>query len=658
VLSPKSYFLCLKFSSYLLLVLLSLGGLFSSPIKAQDFPSGVVSEIAISGNRLVNQSAIREQIFTSPGMQLDKERVVADLKRIYSLGFFEADSVEAKPYRKPDGSILVEYTVKENAPITDIVIYGNNAVDEIDAYDFFNDLIAKPENAKLISDRIKLLETVYYSKGYIVSRITDIDLDESGLLKIYLDEGIIDKIVFKGNEKTKQTYLNHLVSNVELNEPYNESQFLQDYKRLQRVGHFTSVTRSVKPSPDSDGYTLEILLNEKVKHTTLGMGGGINSSAGLFGSANYSRTNIKGQGETLNVNALLGSGFGAGQSLSNNQTLVRTSNLSQISANYNIPYYRNSPYNLSRGISYLKGPNFNVDLSTQSLVGINARTGRSFEGGHRFTLGVNANHIDITDKDRATYLDELTKNIVRIDDLSPADVLKQKGADFLAGREGIARAEAIAYRDEQIVKGFYFGIDPGYSFSNLDDPQNPRDGWKSRFNLNPVLGLSEINSFTKLEASTTRFFPIGEHSSFLFNFRGGAGLAGDIPQFTKFRLGSNTGVRGYRQFSELGIGTKVLIGTAEYRTPIYNVLPPVKKYKYIRDNVQFALFADAGLIGGDKRLNDITRRLSQAGSVGFGLRIKIPLIGALRADIGFPLIQALTKKTKMFRFNFGPANFF
>lgn len=658
MLSQKSYILCHKISSSLLLVVFALAFFSFNSVKAQDFPSGVVSEIAITGNRLINKAAIREQIFTRPGTQLDKELVVADLKRIYTLGFFEADSVEAKPYRKPDGTLLVEYAVLENAPITDIVIYGNNAVDEIDAYDFFNDLIAKPENAKLISDRIKLLETVYYSKGYIVSRITDIDLDESGLLKIYLDEGIIDTVVFKGNEKTKQTYLNHLVSNVKINEPYNEAQFLEDYKKLQRVGHFTNVTRSVKPSPDSDGYTLEILLNEKAKTTTLGMGGGINSSAGLFGSANYSRTNIKGQGETLNVNALLGSGIGAGQSLANNQTLVRNSNLTQVSASYNIPYYRNTPYNLSRGITYLSGPNFNVDLSTQTLVGVNARTGRSFDGGHRFTLGVNANHIDITDEERSNYLKEVTDNIVRIDDLSRAEVLQKKGADFLGGRRGLARAEAIEIRDAQIVKGFYFGIEPGYAFSSLDDAQNPRDGWRSRFNVNPVLGLSEVNSFTKLEASTTRFFPIGEHSSFLFNFRGGSDLAGDIPQFTKFRLGSNTGVRGYRQFSELGIGSKVLIGTAEFRTPIYNVLPPVKKYKFIRDNVQFALFADAGLIGGDKRLNDITRRLSQAASVGFGLRIKIPLIGALRADIGFPLIQALTKKTKMYRFNFGPANFF
>ena len=574
------------------------------------------------------------------------------------MGFFEPDSVEAKPYRKPDGTLAVEYSVKENAPITDVIIYGNNSVDEIDAYDFFNDLVAKPENAKIISDRIKLLERVYYAKGYIVSRVTDINLDKSGLLKIYLDEGIIDNIIYKGNEKTKTGYLNHLVSHTKINEPYNEAAFLKDYKKLQRVGNFTTVTRSVKPSPDSDGYTLEVLLSEKARMTTVGLGGGMNSSAGLFGSANYTRGNVRGQGETLNFNALLGSGIGAGQSLSNNQTLVRNSNLTSVSASYNIPYYRNSNYSLNRGVSFLQGPNFNVDLSTQTLIGINAKTGRNFGNGHRFNLGINANHIEITDEDRARYLEEVTKNIVEIDNLSRSDVLNKKGSDFLGGRRGIAREEAKAIRDEQIVKGMYFGINPSYSFSNLDNAQNPREGWKSRFNLNPVAGLDKVASYTKLQASTTRFFPIGEKSSFLFNFRGGSEIAGDVPQFTKFRLGNNTGVRGYRQFSELGVGNKVLIGTAEFRTPIYHVIPQVEKYKFIRENVQFALFADAGLIGGDKRLNDVTKRLSQAGSLGFGLRVKVPLIGALRVDLGFPLIKALTDDTKFFRLNFGPANFF
>ena len=86
-------------------------------------------------------------------------------------------------------------------------------------------------------------------------------------------------------------------------------------------------------------------------------------------------------------------------------------------------------------------------------------------------------------------------------------------------------------------------------------------------------------------------------------------------------------------------------------------MPPLQKFKILK-NVDFALFADAGVIGGDSRLNLITDRLSRAAAVGFGLRVNVPLVGALRFDVGFPLIQALTNKTKLYRFNFGPANFY
>jgi outer membrane protein insertion porin family len=638
---------------FISIILLSI---FSVPSNAAESYSGIVSEIIVSGNRLISSEEIIEKLQTKVGSSMNKDIVIGDLRNVYSMGYFLADSVQAKPYRKSDDSILLEINVIENPPITDLIIYGNNAVKDVEAYDFFIDMIAKPENARLISERIRLLEQYYYSLGYVVSRVSDIDLDESGLLRIYINEGIIDKIVYSGNNKTKDGYINHLINNVKVNEPYNEAKFLKDYRRLQ--GNFATVSRSVKPSVDSDGYTLDIQFSEKDKNTTIGLGGGVNTSAGLFGNATYARGNLRGQGETLNFNALLGSGFGADQTLGGNRNLVRNDNITQISANYNIPYYRNSDYNLSTGASYLKGPNFNVDLTTQTLTTLQARTSRAFDGGHRFSLAANANHIDIKDRDRERYINEVSRNIMERDGLTNSDIIKKKGSDFLGGARGIARAEARAYREEHIVDGFYFGLAPGYVYSNLDDPLRPRDGWRSSLDLNPVLGLGGINSFTRFDASTTKFFPVGNQSSFLFNLRGGSELIGDIPQFSKFRLGNNTGVRGYRQFSDLGIGSKVLISTAEFRTPIYHIVPPLQKYRLIKENVQFAVFADAGIIGGDKRLNDVSLRLSQAAALGFGLRVNVPLLGALRFDMGFPLIQVLTKDSRLFRFNFGPANMF
>ncbi len=625
--------------------------------EAEENYQGLVSEIRISGNRLVDDSAIIEQIRTYPGRSFSRDIVIEDLKRINEMGYFVAKSVEARPYQKPDGSIILEYIVVENPPITDLVVYGNTLVGELDSFSYFNGLVGKPENAKLISERIQKLEREYYSKGYIVARVKDIDLDESGLLKIYIDEGTITEIQYVGNNLTRTSYLKHIVSNTQANEPYNEAKFAKDYKKLQGSGYFENVTRVVKPNADGEGYILEIQVKEKEKFTSLGLGGGVNSSAGLFGNANFSKGNIKGKGETLNINAILGSGYGAGSTFNTNSNLVRTGRYTSISASYTSPFFKDSDYMLKEFINYSKGPNFTVDLSEQSLLSAGASVSRAIDDNQSISYGSSLNLINVKDRDRKTYINEVADNILEVDHLTNRDLFNADPDQFLGGKRAIALAEARALRDSQIVKGNFIDFTTNYAYQDLDDNSRPREGFKFRAGMTPTLGRGDVTSFTKLHGSATRFIPLPWRSTFIFNVRGDYGLLGTIPQFSKFRLGTSTGVRGYRQFTELGVGDKLLISTAEYRTPIYNVIPPLQKFKLLK-NVDFALFADAGVVGGDSRLNLITDRLSRAGAVGFGIRVNVPLVGALRFDVGFPLVKALTNNTKLYRFNFGPANFY
>ncbi len=629
----------------------------SNASLSQYFGKTLISELRVSGNRLLTEAEILDQAISLPGATFTREMVLADLQRIYQLGFFETDGVEAVPFLKDDNTILLEYRVKENPPINDLVIYGNNNTEEFNPYNIFADLVGKPENAKLIKDKIQELETEYLKNGFIIAKVSDIDLNDAGVLTITIDEGIIKSISYKGNEKTKESFLAHLVKDQGINEPYNEFKFANDFKRLQGSNYFSSVTRTVRPSEDGSGsYDLLIELAEK-RTASVGLGGGVNSTAGIFGNASLNLGNLRGRGETLNVTAILGSGFGAAQTLNNNSRLVRRGNVTQVSANYSIPFFMDSEYGVNTFANFTKGPNFNVDLSNQTGIGAGAGLTRVVGDNHVFRLSTTGNHIDITDRDRKQYLDELTKNIIEVDNLSQKDILKLKGPNFLGGRRGLARAEAKRIRDEQIVSGVFLEIEPSYSYNKVDDNQNPRDGWKTRIGAEPTLGFGDISSFTKLNGSATKYLPIGKESSFLFNMRGGAGLFGDIPQFAIYRLGTTSGIRGYRQFTELGVGSHLAISTAELRTPSYNIIRPLKKYN-LSKKVDFALFADAGFIGGDIRLNRITKRLSQAAAVGFGIRVKLPLVGALRLDLGFPLIGVLTNDKQLFRFNFGPADIF
>ena len=615
-----------------------------------------VSEIVTSGNRLVTDQEILNEILSIPGTVFNKNMIVADLQKIYNMGYFQKGSVEAVPYLKEDKSILLEYRVLENPPITDITIYGNNDVDKIDAYDFFADMLGKPENAKLIKEQIQALETEYLKNGFIIAKVRDIDLNDSGEFKIFLDEGMVRSITYRGNNKTKKIFLDHLVRDQKVNQAYNEFDFANDFKRLQGSGYFSNITRTVKPLADGSGYDLIIDLNEK-RTTSIGFGGGINSSAGVFGNASLRFGNLRGKGETLNVNAILGSGLGSTQTLANNTNLVRRDRFTSINASYSIPFFMESDYRQTTFASYTRGPNFNVDLARQNAYQVGAGVSRSVGKNHAFSLNASANYLDLEDRDRQEYISEVTDNIINEDKLTQKEVLDNfSGSDFTGGRRAIARKEARQLRNSQIVSGFYASVKPSYTYSAIDDPVNPRSGWRTRISSEPSYGLSDISSFTKLNASTTKYIPVGKESSFLFNVRAGTELWGDIPQFAAYRLGSASGIRGYRQFSDLGVGNKFAIATTEFRTPIYNVIPPVKKFNFTK-NVNFALFADAGLIGGDVRLNRITNRLSQAAAIGFGLRVRLPLVGALRLDIGFPLIEALTGD-KLFRFNFGPADIF
>ncbi len=609
--------------------------LTASPSFAAD---PIISEVKITGNRLVSAEAITDVLGLSQGAVFTKEAVVADLQKIYGLGFFVPKSIEAKPYQKADGSILLEYVVVENAAVTDVVVYGNT-VAEVNAYELLMPLVGLPENANLLATKIQDLESQYAQAGYIIARVVDIDVDPNGRLKVVVDEGVISEIVYKGNNRTQSSYLDHLVANTKVNQPYNETLFTKDYRRIQGTGYYSQVTRSVRPDASSDAYVLEIELAEK-KTTSLGMGAGINSSTGLFGSGNFALANIHGKGESLNINALIGSGFGAGSALNANSNFVRRGRYTQVGLSYTIPYFRGSDYTVSEGVTYTSGPNFTVDLSKQMQIRSGISASKALNENSRFNVGTSYNFIDITDRDRFQYVDRVAEHIADFDDVSRKTSLR----------------EARALRDSQIISGHFFDLSANYSYQNLDSSSLPRDGWRTRFGMSPSLGLADVDSFTKTTASITDYIPIGKHSSLIFNTRGGYNLLGTLPQFAKFRLGTTAGVRGYRQFSELGVGSKLLITTTELRTPIYTFIPSWKNRKFLK-NFGVAAFADAGVIGGDIRLNRLTERLSHAASAGVGLRVNLPLVGALRFDIGFPIIQAVTGG-KLYRFNVGPADIF
>lgn len=615
------------------------------PIAADDalpvVTPHLITKVAIKGNRLIPAAEILNLIKSKPGDDFIREAIVVDLETLYKSGYFLKSSIEAEPILTNEG-IELNYHLKENTMVKDIYIYGNESSSEtVDVYAIVKDLLGRPQSVVLTSAKLREIEEKYAEAGFVLARVVNVKWDEQeGILNIYIAEGEIGEIVFEGNKKTKETYLKRLLAKTKMGEPYNEKTFNKDFQRIKGTGYFKNVRRELEAVEGSEKYKLKVLLEEG-RNTKLGLGGGINSGTGVFGNASAKIGNINGDGQVLDLSAVFGTGIGSNASF-NNTDFFRQGTQTRIAANYAKPYFMRSENTFRAFANYTQGNSFQVDFANQLSYGGGLGLSRFLGDNNEHEFGTNTgfNFIDITGADDKKYVPNLVKNLVDIEGLSKKN----------------AKKVARSIRDEQLISGSFWNFRGSYSYQELDSRTNPRDGWKMNVTTEPVLGFGDISSYTKLRTSVSRYIPLIADSSLLINARTGHELLGSIPRFDLYRLGGIGGVRGYRSLSQLGFGNSVLLSTVEVRTPIYNIVPPAKNIKLFR-NIDFAVFGDMGLTGGQVTFNKITDRLSRAYSVGAGIRVALPFVGRIRVDVGFPLVKALTS-SKFFMFNFGPADMF
>jgi outer membrane protein assembly factor BamA len=132
------------------------------------------------------------------------------------------------------------------------------------------------------------------------------------------------------------------------------------------------------------------------------------------------------------------------------------------------------------------------------------------------------------------------------------------------------------------------------------------------------------------------------------------GSMGNVPGFAQYSLGGFNGIRGYNQFSSLGLGTSMLMARAEVRHSIPLPKTDNKIVKAIHKNMKIGLFADAGQVGGTNIYNTLVARNSQAGSVGITLKMNIPMLGSVHIDYGYPLLSTLLgSRVPRITFGFG-----
>ena len=182
-------------------VVMVLGLLLPFAATAQDL-RGVTSEllgpkldrVAITGNRRVEEEAIRVQIRSQPGTHLNEETVDSDIRALYRMGFF--DNIQAE-LNEENGKWVLTYKVTERPLIHEVRIDGNKKVTREDLEGAFKtrpNTIFEPDKVRHGIDEAKKL---YEKKGYLDAAIT-YDTQPVGdgevLLTYKIDEGKVVRI--------------------------------------------------------------------------------------------------------------------------------------------------------------------------------------------------------------------------------------------------------------------------------------------------------------------------------------------------------------------------------------------------------------------------------------------------------------------------------
>lgn len=560
----------------------------------------MVHSVDIQGLKTVKPEVVLSKINTKIGSTFNSSVIQEDLQNIFSTGYF-TDIMAVEPTLRYDGSVDLIFTLQENILVSEVEIIGNKVIPTVELQQFITPLQGMPQNLSEINKSIEGINEYYHSRGYILETVENVDDNAEGKLSIIINEGIIKKINFVGNEKTK-TFVIERNTLTKAGDVYNEELLKKDLVAIYATQIFADVDREIKPSEDNDGtYDVNVIVKEKSTNN-ISLGGGLDSGLGVFGSVGIKEDNFLGRAQKISLSGLIGSGI-----LLSDASIKNRINY-QVSLDFLEPHFINADTSLASKIYFRELGSYQVPLAVERRYGINAVLEHKLKNYEHVstTFATGIENIKLTEGD---YADTLALYCLR-------------GID-------------ISERAKELTGGWYWNIAPGVRYSNLDDNELPRQGVVAQARFTEALGLNSVSKTNgRLSGMVTRYLPVFKNSTVALTAKGGIKVHGDeMPEVMAYRLGGPYTIRGFR-LNGVGTGESFIMGSAELITPI----PLFDKIKYdIFKKMRFAFFVDAGKVFRPTVASYLYDRPLSAISVGVGIRIPIPGIGPLTVDYGLPL---------------------
>lgn len=614
----------------------SIGGkTLSAEIAESD--NLTVEDVTVEGNRLIPSEDIIGVIKTRRGDRFDRDQVMRDLKAVNGMGYFDDRSLQAIPEMGGNG-VLLKIRVQENAPVTQFAFQGNTVLSSEDLSKLFSDQLGKPQNLTQLSQAIDKVEQAYHEKGFMLARVVDVKDDPDGSVSVKVDEGTIGDIKIVGNKKTKDFIVRNAIK-LKPGQVYNERELTADLRKLFGNGYFQDIRRSLTPDPaQPDKYTLKVEVDEK-RTGSVGLGGGVDTISGPFGSFSFADSNFRGRGQIMSFNSQVGSAMfnGLTNNINNGGTAFLPTGTGgrtyQFEASFVEPSLRGSKTSLGLNAFARNSGSMLVDEAMQRSLGASLTFARPFKKNWSGSLALTGEQ---------TFLKGFTGLVPQTGSVMEnlANRAQQLG---LASDSASANAFAQQIRNDQLKGGVYATLSPTLYRDTRDNTFDPRKGSFTKLTAGPSIGLNG-GSFAKAGVSVSKFIPVTKETTLAINTQAGSGFGG-LPQFSQYRLGGFNGLRGYRSFSDLGTGSGMLMGSMELRRKL-----PLPKggrgsgaggtiLSYVDKNVRAVSFFDFGGVSGNKFINNMYSRGTVGAAVGVGLRVNVPMVGLVRFDYGFPLLS-------------------
>ena len=533
----------------------------------KQFEGKTIVDIEFEGASEATLPTVKVAVLENVGDTFSPAAALRDRNALINTGYFYEAYQTFETI--PEG-IVITFHVLENPILKDVIFTGNTLYTKEELDNLMTVKKGEILNSNTLHDNIAAIQEDYRGEGFILMKVTDMNIDKDGVLTLRINEGILEGYTVKGNKKTKDKVILREMRQ-EVGTPFNAKLARRSMQRVYNLGFFEDVNIKMNPGVEPNAVIMEVNVKEK-RTGTFGIGAGYSTSDGIIGMVSISDTNFRGRGDAISVTY---EKSGDETDAHGYSFTFRHPWMDRHETAYRIQLYnRTYAYN-----DYDTGGHFKEEYM------------RRYSGGE-LTL---SRPVSEYSTNFITFRNRKDKYVRHV---SSGNVGNRSGWEYADWRKknfGTTRSITLEHVTD-----------------TRDNIYSPTTGNKVDLSLE-VGALGGDFDFQKASIEHQIYNPAGDHNQ-VWALRGMVGYGhGELTEFNQFRLGGQGSLRGYRddQFR----GNRMVLGSIEYRFPLYK-------------KIQGALFTDFG-----GAWDDGFKPKNLKASAGVGLALNTPM-GPLRLDYG------------------------